>query len=178
MTSSEIAKIGNWDNQSLNKVLKHVDVKYNHANDLIHALLHHRQEQRISSMRAVLEHPFFRNLKNSLEKNVSITKSEIISSTLTQHHNCVSNISTAGKIKNTKISKNITSNKTLPSSIDSYKPYNKGIVQSSTKRVPDDDENIENGVFRHCTNSSSNIKECKLSRKISNVGGEYTYKAS
>jgi len=45
MTSSDISKIGNWDNQSLNKVLKHVNVKYKHAYDLIHALLHHRPEK-------------------------------------------------------------------------------------------------------------------------------------
>jgi len=143
MTSSEISKIGNWDNQSLNKVLKHVNVEYKHAKDLIHALLHHRPEQRISSMRAVLEHPFFGNLKNSLVKNVSITKNESMSSTLTEPHKCIGSI-----------------------------------VQSFSNGASYDDENTENGVFRHCTNSSTNIRESKLSRKICNVQGEDTYKAS
>lgn len=58
MTSSEVCKIGMWDEASLRKAMKHIpddDV----ARDLLKKLLHHDPNKRISSMRQVLEHPFF-----------------------------------------------------------------------------------------------------------------------
>jgi len=128
-------------------------------------------------MRTVLEHPYFGNIKNSLVENVPITKCKTMSSTLTEPHNCISNISKSGKTKNTKVSRNIVPNKNLSSSIDNYKPYNKGIVQSFPNGASYDDENTENGVFRHCTNSSIIIIESQLSKKICGVQDEDTYKA-
>jgi serine/threonine protein kinase len=58
MTITEVSKIGLWDSQSVRKALKHVgDDEV--AQDLLKHLLHHNPEQRIPSMRNVLEHPFF-----------------------------------------------------------------------------------------------------------------------
>ncbi|KAL7579862.1 hypothetical protein ACA910_004873 [Epithemia clementina (nom. ined.)] len=58
MTTNEVCKIGLWDSQSVRKALK-VLPENDVAQDLLKHLLHHDPEQRIPSMRAVLEHPFF-----------------------------------------------------------------------------------------------------------------------
>jgi myosin-5 len=58
MSSTEVCKIGLWDDASLKKALKHVP-ENELGRDLLKRLLHHDPEQRISSMRHVLEHPFF-----------------------------------------------------------------------------------------------------------------------
>lgn len=58
MNASEVCKIGLWDENSVRKALKHVqddDV----AHDLLKHLLHHDPSRRFTSMRSVLEHPFF-----------------------------------------------------------------------------------------------------------------------
>jgi Protein kinase domain/Ankyrin repeats (many copies)/IQ calmodulin-binding motif len=58
MTQAEVCKIGVWDEGSVRKVLKYIpDDEI--AQDLLKKLLHHDPEHRISSMRLVLEHPFF-----------------------------------------------------------------------------------------------------------------------
>ena len=58
MTINEVCKIGLWENQSVRKALK-VIPENDIAQDLLKHLLHPDPEQRVSSMRAVLEHPFF-----------------------------------------------------------------------------------------------------------------------
>ena len=58
MSSSEVCKIGLWDEGSLKKALKHVPDN-ELGRDLLKRLLHHDPQHRISSMRQVLEHPFF-----------------------------------------------------------------------------------------------------------------------
>ena len=58
MSSTEVCKIGLWDDASLKKALKHVP-ENELGRDLLKRLLHHDPEKRISSMRHVLEHPFF-----------------------------------------------------------------------------------------------------------------------
>lgn len=58
MTQAEVCKIGVWDEHSVRKALKHIpDDEV--AHDLLKQLLHHDPDQRIGSMRLVLEHPFF-----------------------------------------------------------------------------------------------------------------------
>jgi serine/threonine protein kinase len=58
MSSTEVCKIGLWDETSVRKALRHVPD--NHvARDLLKRLLHHDPTKRISTMRHVLEHPFF-----------------------------------------------------------------------------------------------------------------------
>lgn len=58
MTASEIAKIGLWDEHSLRKALRQLpDDEV--ARDLLKQLLHPDPDIRLSSMRLVLEHPFF-----------------------------------------------------------------------------------------------------------------------
>lgn len=58
MTATEVCKIGMWDEASLRKALRHVP-EHTLARDLLKRLLHHDPSKRISSMRHVLEHPFF-----------------------------------------------------------------------------------------------------------------------
>lgn len=58
MTIAEIYKIGAWDEHSLKKSLKYV-VDDEVARDLLKRLLHYDPQRRLSSMRLVLEHPFF-----------------------------------------------------------------------------------------------------------------------
>lgn len=59
MSSSEVAKIGQWDDHSLKKALRHVDDEYESAKSLLYLLLEPEPDKRINSMRNVLEHPFF-----------------------------------------------------------------------------------------------------------------------
>lgn len=59
MSSSEVCKIGMWDENSLKKALRHLPMENEMARDLLKRLLHHDPNKRISSMRQVLEHPFF-----------------------------------------------------------------------------------------------------------------------
>lgn len=58
MSSTEVCKIGLWDEASLRKALRHVP-ENSLSRDLLKRLLHHDPNKRISSMRHVLEHPFF-----------------------------------------------------------------------------------------------------------------------
>eukprot|EP00934_Nitzschia_sp_Nitz4_P002613 Nitzschia sp. Nitz4//scaffold49_size126201//105987//112119//NITZ4_003659-RA/size126201-augustus-gene-0.4-mRNA-1//1//CDS//3329553200//2603//frame0 len=58
MSSTEVCKIGLWDEASLRKALRHVPDD-SLSRDLLKRLLHHDPTKRISSMRHVLEHPFF-----------------------------------------------------------------------------------------------------------------------
>jgi len=60
MTSSEVSRIGMWDENSLRKALKYIpDNDNGAARDMIRFLLHPDPEKRATSMRQVLEHPFF-----------------------------------------------------------------------------------------------------------------------
>merc|ERR1712238_47936 len=61
MSSSEVAKIGLWDDNSLRKALKHIPDNRDGeaARDLIKLILHPDPHRRATSMREVLEHPFF-----------------------------------------------------------------------------------------------------------------------
>lgn len=61
MSSSEVAKIGLWDDNSLRKALKHIPdhTDGGAARDLIKFILNPDPNKRATSMRQVLEHPFF-----------------------------------------------------------------------------------------------------------------------
>ena len=74
MISTEVAKIGLWDENSVRKALKHlpVDVDSN-AKALIKKLLHHDPDQRYNSMRQVLEHPFFASVSSQSNSVTSST---------------------------------------------------------------------------------------------------------
>lgn len=58
MSSSEVSKIGMWDEKSVMKSLKHVQDD-DTARDLLMQLLHHDPSRRFRSMRQVLEHAYF-----------------------------------------------------------------------------------------------------------------------
>lgn len=58
MTTAELFKVGQWDERTLRKALRHV-ARDEDAQDLIRKLLHPNPESRLQSMREALEHPFF-----------------------------------------------------------------------------------------------------------------------
>jgi serine/threonine protein kinase len=57
MTTAELFKVGQWDDRSLRKALRHIDDE--NAKDLIKKLLHPNPETRAQSMREALGHPYF-----------------------------------------------------------------------------------------------------------------------
>ncbi|EED88266.1 hypothetical protein THAPSDRAFT_269889 [Thalassiosira pseudonana CCMP1335] len=59
MSANEVAKIGRWDELSLERALRHVDTDEHNALDVLRRLLHHNPNQRCNSLREALEHPFF-----------------------------------------------------------------------------------------------------------------------
>lgn len=58
MTTAELFKVGQWDDRSLRKALRHIEGDAD-AQDLIKKLLHPNPEFRAQSMREVLGHPYF-----------------------------------------------------------------------------------------------------------------------
>jgi len=58
LTMAELFKVGQWDERSLRKALRHID-NNDKAKDLAKKLLHPNPNSRAQSMREVLEHPFF-----------------------------------------------------------------------------------------------------------------------
>mmetsp|Transcript_2860 Transcript_2860/g.5360 ORF Transcript_2860/g.5360 Transcript_2860/m.5360 type:complete len:2050 (+) Transcript_2860:305-6454(+) len=70
MSSLEVAKIGEWDEQSMKKALRHLlpDIDDN-ARSIIKKLLHYDPEERFTNMRQVLEHPFFASTSQSSSSN-------------------------------------------------------------------------------------------------------------
>eukprot|EP00536_Pseudo-nitzschia_multiseries_P014331 jgi/Psemu1/320638/estExt_fgenesh1_pm.C_6860001 len=60
MSTSEVSKIGLWDDNSLRKALRHIpDDDNGMARELIRFMLHPDPNKRANSMRQVLEHPYF-----------------------------------------------------------------------------------------------------------------------
>lgn len=57
LTTAELFKVGQWDDRSLRKALRHIDDES--ARDLVKKLLHPNPNARAQSLRDVLEHPFF-----------------------------------------------------------------------------------------------------------------------
>ena len=57
--SSNLAKIGRWDDQTLKRAMRHVDAEDTLARDVICKLLHPDPSQRFSSIREVIADPFF-----------------------------------------------------------------------------------------------------------------------
>ncbi|KAL7552206.1 hypothetical protein ACHAWF_016273 [Thalassiosira exigua] len=58
LTTAELFKVGQWDDRSLRKALRHIDGD-DKAKDLVKKLLHPNPNARAQSMREVLEHPYF-----------------------------------------------------------------------------------------------------------------------
>jgi len=58
LTTAELFKVGQWDDRSLRKALRHID-NDEKARDLVNKLLHPNPNARAQSMRDVLGHPFF-----------------------------------------------------------------------------------------------------------------------
>lgn len=66
MSTAEVSKIGMWDENSLRKALRHIpDDDNGAARHLIRFILHPDPKKRASSMRQVLEHPYFTAVQGS-----------------------------------------------------------------------------------------------------------------
>jgi len=66
MSTSEVSKIGLWDENSLRKALRHIpDEDNGAARQLIRFILNPDPNQRATSMRQVLEHPYFTSVQGS-----------------------------------------------------------------------------------------------------------------
>ena len=59
MNAVEMSKIGKWDQASLERALRHVDPKDQNALQILRRLLHHNPNERYTTLRTALEHPFF-----------------------------------------------------------------------------------------------------------------------
>jgi serine/threonine protein kinase len=59
MNANEVAKIGRWDEMSLDRALRHVDPNDQNSLHILRRLLNHNPHQRSNSLREVLELPFF-----------------------------------------------------------------------------------------------------------------------
>ena len=59
MNANEIAKVGRWDQASLERALRHVDPNDHNALDILSRLLHPDPNQRYNTLREALEHPFY-----------------------------------------------------------------------------------------------------------------------
>ena len=78
MTSAEVGKIGLWDEYNLKKALKYIDDADENAKSLIKNLLHFDPEQRMSSMRKVLEHPFFASASSKSASEISLPEVNVV----------------------------------------------------------------------------------------------------
>ena len=78
MTSAEVGKIGLWDDHSLKKALKYIVDADENAKSLIKSLLHYDPEERISSMREVLEHPFFESASRKSTTKPSLPEVNVV----------------------------------------------------------------------------------------------------
>jgi len=59
MNAVEMSKIGKWDQASLERALRHVDPKDQNSLQILRRLLHHNPNERYTTLRLALEHPFF-----------------------------------------------------------------------------------------------------------------------
>ncbi len=72
MSTAEVSKIGMWDENSLRKALRHIPEDDNGAaRDLIRFILHPDPKKRATSMRQVLEHPYFTAAPTSIQQTSS-----------------------------------------------------------------------------------------------------------
>lgn len=148
MSSTEVCKIGLWDEASLKKALKHVPSN-ELGRDLLKRLLHHDPHERISSMRHVLEHPFFTRGSEGgerigIQSSPNTLTSEPSTGTRSEQSR-PQRSTTGGKVNQLKTSLNVVSN---------LDPSNMKLTESSETSSL---ENRENGVPKR--NRTSNGTE-------------------
>ena len=69
MSTAEVSKIGMWDENSLKKALRHIpEDDGGMARQLIRFILHPDPKKRATSMRQVLEHPYFAAVQGSSQQ--------------------------------------------------------------------------------------------------------------
>jgi ankyrin repeat protein len=142
MTQAEVCKIGAWDDRSLKKALKHIP-EDEVSHDILHRLLHPDPQQRISSMRQVLEHPFF--------TGGSVPKNRDSMGTASPAHSMSSTPSRSSRSTSTRSRKSGGPGQIRHKSFGSY-----GFSQAGLKAAPSTDsaENYENNVNKPRTRIS------------------------
>lgn len=175
MSSIEIGKIGRWDEYSMKKALKYIDVEDETARDLIKKILHSDPEKRPSSMREVLEHPFFSSgsddrkimkKQKSGEDGASLRSSSSSRHSMSKHTGTAS-MKSSSTLHNSSLPKQpsgsssvstLTRQSSQPSaapqipgsrSMDSVHPK-----KNVSEGAPFDEENIVNGAARASTKKS------------------------
>lgn len=77
MTSTEVGKIGLWEDHSIRKALRHISEDDLVSRDLLSKLLHPDPELRFQSMRSILEHPYFNNGESSTKKGNGVHNNKV-----------------------------------------------------------------------------------------------------
>jgi len=81
--SSNLAKISRWDDYSLQRALRHIDVEDTLARDVVSKFLHPDPEQRFQSVRDAIADPFFntdsgdRKIKRDKSKRMSVVPTQM-----------------------------------------------------------------------------------------------------
>ena len=73
MNANEIAKVGKWDEASLERALRHVEPSDHSSLDILRKLLHPSLQKRYTTLREALDHPFF---SGNVDDRVLSKKSE------------------------------------------------------------------------------------------------------
>ena len=147
MNVNEVAKIGKWDETSLERALRHVDKDDAHALDILRRLLHHDPDERYNTLREVLEHPFFSGgAEDRVMKKRELSLSDARSTTQPNHSSADLKKPTKNKsITRTEVAKN-------------------GIAEGLRYL---DQENSDNGVPRSVKQNKFKVDDKSVSSKKS-----------
>ena len=159
MNTSEVAKIGQWDEKSLKTALKQIEVQNYNARDLLSRMLHFDPEKRFSSMKDVLEHPFFIS-----KRSTSIGHKDVVSSS--QH------LTSRAKTKSRHSAPLVmTQRSNVP---------NKTIKHSFSESASFHDENLVNGMSppRVSIDGSSSFRSIKENNSLFNSNDSQTFTTS
>eukprot|EP00547_Thalassionema_nitzschioides_P000618 CAMPEP_0194212660 /NCGR_PEP_ID=MMETSP0156-20130528/12686_1 /TAXON_ID=33649 /ORGANISM="Thalassionema nitzschioides, Strain L26-B" /LENGTH=2037 /DNA_ID=CAMNT_0038940531 /DNA_START=168 /DNA_END=6281 /DNA_ORIENTATION=+ len=85
MTSTEVGKIGLWDDHSVRRALRHINDDDLVSRDFLSKLLHPNPELRFDSMRSILEHPYFKNGESTAKKGNGVQKQQLVHNKARQH---------------------------------------------------------------------------------------------
>jgi len=169
MSSAEVGKIGQWDEHSLKKALRHLDEEDAATRDLVKNLLHFDSEKRYQTMRQVLEHPFFGDSSKSKSKRSQGRHPNDL--TVPQATSTRSLTNSSPSVESPRRSSTATrrSHKTR----DSINTEQKSVSGLHSQNY---DENIENGVEGRPSYGGTTINSGRSSRQ--NRESDFTSRAS
>lgn len=149
MSQAEVCKIGAWDDNSMRKALRQVP-EDDTTHDLLRKILHPDPQYRISSMRTVLEHPFFSGATSVPRGRESSGGSTVASSqSLSSNRSSRS----ASRSRNVGRSQSRTNNTGKSKSFGSY-GFGNPTTKTTSHGSSGQGENFENGVRSSKTNDA------------------------